>query len=170
MDLAGFGYDLLSIFVFILPAMVANGTPVIIHGLPPIDMGRRWRDGRRIFGDGKTWGGFLSGIIAGLVIGGIESLIIWHNILIDALIASIGALLGDLTASFIKRRIGLERGAPAPLLDQLDFYVGALIFLYLFAGKAFNIYAELVFAVIIYALHRLTNYTAYKLKLKSVPW
>ncbi|AFZ70890.1 CDP-diglyceride synthetase [Caldisphaera lagunensis DSM 15908] len=170
MDLIHFGYDLLKLFIFILPAMVANGTPVIVHGLPPIDMGKKWRDGRRIFGDGKTWGGILSGIIAGLIIGSIESVIIWHNMLYDAFIASFGALIGDLIASFIKRRIGLERGAPAPLLDQLDFYVGALVFLYLFDGKIFNIYAELLFAVLIYALHRTTNYMAYKLKLKNVPW
>jgi CDP-2,3-bis-(O-geranylgeranyl)-sn-glycerol synthase len=150
--------------------MVANGTPVVIHGLPPIDMNKKWRDGRRVFGDGKTWGGFLAGIVGGTIIGGIESAIIWNNILLPSFVSSLGALLGDLMASFIKRRLGLQRGAPAPLLDQLDFYVGSLVFLYVFLRISFNIYAILLFALLIYLLHRATNYTAYKLGLKSVPW
>ena len=170
MDLILFAYEILSVFLYILPAMVANGTPVVIHGLPPIDMGKKLNDGRRVFGDGKTWGGFIAGIAGGLVIGGIESLFIGRNFLLPSFVSSIGALVGDLLASFIKRRAGLKRGESAPILDQLDFYVGSLVFLYIFSGVKLNIYAIILFALLIYGLHRATNYIAYKLKLKSVPW
>lgn len=42
---------------------------------------------------------------------------------------SLGALIGDLTESFIKRRIGFPPGASLPVADQLDFVAGALLFL-----------------------------------------
>ena len=38
-----------------------------------------------------------------------------------------GALLGDALGSFLKRRLGIGRGKPAPILDQLDFIIVALI-------------------------------------------
>src|SRR5207245_9121927 len=43
-----------------------------------------------------------------------------------AVLAS-GALLGDLTGAFLKRRMHKPRGAKAPVLDQYDFVVGALL-------------------------------------------
>ncbi len=161
--------DMVRLFIFILPAMVANGTPVILHGPPPIDLGRKFYDGRRILGDGKTWGGFLAGITAGTFIGVLEWPLFGASHIFYAAAASFGALIGDLFGSFVKRRVGLERGAEAPLLDQLGFYVFSLIVLYA-TGVTFSLYAELAWAVIIYALHRGTNFIAYKLKLKSVPW
>ena len=45
---------------------------------------------------------------------------------------SFGALLGDMTKSFFKRRLGYERGAKFPLVDQLDFVAGAWILTYAF--------------------------------------
>ena len=83
--------------------------------------------------------------------------------------SSLGALVGDLVGSFVKRRVGLERGAQAPLLDQLGFYVFALLFLYA-VGVTFPLPDEILWAAVIYGLHRATNWAAYKLGLKSVPW
>ena len=39
-----------------------------------------------------------------------------------------GALLGDALGSFIKRRMGIGRGKPAPILDQIDFLIVATCF------------------------------------------
>ncbi len=169
MDWRGVAEGLLRLFELILPAMVANGTPVVLHGPPPIDLGRRFVDGRRIFGDGKTWGGLLAGITMGTFVGIFEATMLGALIIYYAAIASTGALLGDLCGSFIKRRLGLERGAEAPVLDQLGFYVCALLLLYV-VGLRFNIIDELIMAGIIYLLHRGTNLAAYKLGLKLVPW
>jgi CDP-2,3-bis-(O-geranylgeranyl)-sn-glycerol synthase len=167
--MGGLAESLLVLFIYIAPAMVANGTPVILHGPPPIDFGKRMPDGRRVFGDGKTWGGLLAGITAGTFVGIVEWPFLGAVHIAFASMASVGALCGDLFGSFLKRRVGLERGAEAPVLDQLGFYIFALIFLYI-AGISFSIYAELIWAIIIYALHRLTNWAAYMLGLKSVPW
>ena len=56
---------------FILPAYMANSTPVNVSKLKflekygkPLDGGRYWR-GIRILGGGKTWRGLVSGIFIG---------------------------------------------------------------------------------------------------------
>ncbi|MGC9071598.1 MAG: CDP-2,3-bis-(O-geranylgeranyl)-sn-glycerol synthase [Acidilobus sp.] len=160
---------LVELIVYILPAMIANGAPVIMNGPPPIDFGRRLRDGRRLFGDGKTWGGLLGGLTAGTLTGAVEAAFVGAQVIPYSALSSIGALTGDLFGSFIKRRLGLERGAQAPLLDQLGFYIFALLYLYA-VGKSFPLVDEIAWAAVIYCLHRLTNWGAYKLSLKRVPW
>jgi CDP-2,3-bis-(O-geranylgeranyl)-sn-glycerol synthase len=43
-----------------------------------------------------------------------------------AVALALGAMLGDILASFLKRRTGRERGAAVPGVDQLDFVVASL--------------------------------------------
>ena len=160
---------LVRLIIYVIPAMVANGAPVVMHGPPPIDFGRRFVDGKRVFGDGKTWGGLLGGLTAGTLISSLEAAFVGPMIIPYGALSSLGALVGDLVGSFVKRRIGLERGAQAPVLDQLGFYVFALLFLYA-KGVRFPLLDELLWAAVIYGLHRGTNWAAYRLGLKSVPW
>ncbi len=47
-------------------------------------------------------------------------------------------MLGDIGASFLKRRTGRERGAAFPGLDQLDFVVGALLCAFVAAPSWFT--------------------------------
>ena len=47
--------------LFIAPAYISNASMVITGGGKPIDGGKNWRDGRRIFGDHKTWNGLIKG-------------------------------------------------------------------------------------------------------------
>jgi len=168
-DVGGFT----TLLIYILPAMIANGAPVVgsrFYGRGhPIDFGITLPDGRRMLGNGKTWEGLLTGIMAGTLFGFIESIILGRSVIAASLISSAGALLGDITGSFIKRRIGLERGEPMPLLDQLDFYLGALALLYL-DGYRFEPLSVIVMMLIIMVLHISTNRIAYLLGLKSVPW
>ncbi|MDD1705711.1 MAG: CDP-archaeol synthase, partial [Methanoregulaceae archaeon] len=44
-----------------MPAYVPNPVAAFLGGGRPIDGGNNFRDGRRIFGDGKTWRGFGAG-------------------------------------------------------------------------------------------------------------
>ncbi|MEB3844875.1 MAG: CDP-2,3-bis-(O-geranylgeranyl)-sn-glycerol synthase [Desulfurococcales archaeon] len=169
--------DLRSLFetlLYILPAMTANGSPVVASRFygkgTPIDGGRSL-GGKRLLGDGKTWEGLATGTIVGLLTGIIIGVLLDRPVAYWASIGALsgfGAMLGDIVGSFIKRRLGLPRGSPAPLLDQLDFYVGALVVLY-FVGVRLSLSSVIIWAVIIFFLHRATNYLAYKLKLKSVP-
>jgi len=169
---------LLRALVYILPAYIANCTPVIVGGGPPLDLGRNFMDGRRIFGDNKTIRGFLGGLLFGtltglllpalfdmLSMGPISQL----DAIILAFLLSIGAHVGDLLGSFIKRRLNLKPGAPAPLLDQIGFIVFAIMFAYPF--KPILCPTEIVIAIAITLLvHPVSNIIAYVLRLKDRPW
>ncbi|MFX1393764.1 MAG: CDP-2,3-bis-(O-geranylgeranyl)-sn-glycerol synthase [Promethearchaeota archaeon] len=52
---------LLFSLLLIVPAYISNAGMVIVGGGKPIDSGKNWRDGKRIFGDHKTWSGLIKG-------------------------------------------------------------------------------------------------------------
>lgn len=167
-----------------LPAYVPNNAAVLGGGGRPIDGGRDWR-GARLLGDGKTWRGTAVGIGAGIALalglGVIRDPV--NGVLglglpafsIGALLAlPTGAMLGDIGASFLKRRTGRERGRPFPGLDQLDFVVGALVLTALidpvWFGAVFTWPVILAVFVLTPFLHLVTNGIAYGLGLKDEPW
>jgi len=47
--------------LFIVPAYISNASMVITGGGKPIDGGKNFIDGRRLFGDHKTWNGLIKG-------------------------------------------------------------------------------------------------------------
>ncbi len=180
---------LLKAFWFFLPAYVANPTAVVFGGGTPMDFGKVLKDGRRLFGDGKTWRGFAGGVISGIVLG----LILWAiglylypplsfgpfpEGLVPVILFPVGALLGDIAGSFIKRRIGKEKGAPVPGLDQYDFFVGAIVLVlilrtdwflhnYWYGDALFGLIFIIIFTPI---LHRIVNIIGFKIGQKEVPW
>ena len=155
-----------------LPCYVANGTPVVTARLfprrHPVDFGLKFFDGRRLFGDSKSIEGFLSGFGAGLATGYFLSMKGMLSVE-EGAVLSFGTMLGDLIGSFIKRRLGLEAGSPAPLLDQLSFLITALALYGIFFGFPEPTVALALF-IITPPLHLATNVVAYKLKLKDKPW
>jgi CDP-2,3-bis-(O-geranylgeranyl)-sn-glycerol synthase len=155
---------------FILPAYCANAIPVITGGGYPIDFGKRFFDRKPIFGRNKTFRGFFSGLIAGTIVGLAESVFFSYSIFCGLLL-SLGALFGDLAGAFLKRRIGLAPGDLFPVVDQVDFILGA-IFFSLPISSQMDLSWALVIAVLIITppIHLLTNFMAYKLGFKSNPW
>jgi CDP-2,3-bis-(O-geranylgeranyl)-sn-glycerol synthase len=83
---------------------------------------------------------------------------------------SLGALLGDLAGAFVKRRLGIAPGGLLPVIDQVDFVVGAVLFSLPVATSILS--WELIVAALLITppLHLLTNFAAYKLGLKNNPW
>ena len=167
-----------------LPAYVPNNAAVLAGGGPPIDGGRTY-GGRRLLGDGKTWRGTAGGIIAGVllavVLDAVRPTVVAATGLnlpafpLSAAVAlAAGALLGDILASFLKRRAGRERGTAFPGLDQLDFVVVALLSAALVApawvGRVFTLPVIVVVLVVTPVLHLLTNAGAYLLGLKQEPY
>jgi CDP-2,3-bis-(O-geranylgeranyl)-sn-glycerol synthase len=152
---------------FIFPAYCANAVPVIAGGGTPMDFGKKFFDGKRIFGNNKTLRGFFFGFAVGMAVGIVE-LILFDYPFLFAVLSPLGALLGDLTAAFLKRRLGIAPGDLLPIIDQVDFVIGALFFSLPLAMVSL----ELAFAVMIITppIHLLTNFLAYKLKLKKNPW
>ncbi len=155
---------------FILPAYFANAAPVILGGGTPIDGGRNFTDGRRIFGDGKTVRGFVAGLAAGTIIGSLQGAAkcqLSYYLPLGFLLG-LGALLGDLLGSFIKRRLGIERGGAAPGLDQLGFVVIALLLASPIELPRWQVIVTLL--VITPPIHLATNFIGHKLKLKARPY
>ncbi|HPR41275.1 MAG TPA: CDP-2,3-bis-(O-geranylgeranyl)-sn-glycerol synthase [Candidatus Methanofastidiosa archaeon] len=166
---------------FILPAYVANGGACLIHDKRPVDGGKVAWDGHRLIGDGVTWGGLLSGTTMAIVFSIIQFYFsktfldyypiadasVYDAAMLGALLG-FGALFGDMTESFFKRRMGIERGRPLIMLDQWDFLIGALLF-------ASLIYVPpnsdiLILFILTPILHFGTNFLSNKVGLKEVPW
>jgi CDP-2,3-bis-(O-geranylgeranyl)-sn-glycerol synthase len=164
MDLATLIMEALK---FIFPAYCANAVPVLAGGGQPMDFGKNFFDGKRILGSNKTFRGFFFGLAVGATVGLVEVMVFGYPLLFSVL-SPLGALLGDLVAAFLKRRLGIAPGGLLPVVDQIDFVVGALVFSWPLA----IIYWELAVAVLVITVpvHLFTNFLAYKLKLKKNPW
>ncbi len=179
----------------IFPAYASNVLATLVGGGPPIDGGRLWRDGRRILGDGKTWRGIvLAPLLASVVTAGLwllqPSFLSFGvtdfgpppSFLIHGYALALGALVGDVAASFIKRRLGKERGARWLGPDQYDFIAGALVFALLVSFATapligFNWFLAtftapviLVILILTPGLHLLVNVIGYWIGVKEVPW
>ena len=152
---------------FIFPAYCANATPVLAGGGTKMDFGRSFFDGKRVFGNNKTFRGFLFGLAIGMLVGSIEVAFFGFPLLFIVLIP-LGALLGDLTGAFIKRRIGIAPGGLLPIVDQVDFVIGAVVFSIPLAIISWELAVTVL--LITPPIHLFTNFLAYKMKLKRNPW
>lgn len=168
--------DVVYALVFIFPAYCANGMPVIFGGGRSIDGGRRFLDGKPIFGSHKTFRGFFAGLVIGTLVGFGEHVLFKSSFLEEAspntllgFLLSLGALIGDLIDSFIKRRLDIPPGSPLPVVDQLDFVIGALLFA-LMIDKLPSPTITLIVIIITPPIHLLTNFLAYLLGVKKEWW
>jgi CDP-2,3-bis-(O-geranylgeranyl)-sn-glycerol synthase len=136
---------IIQAFWIVIPIYVANASAVIVGGGIPIDFGKNWKDGHRIFGDGKTWRGLFAGTFLGMTAGfglvvaakylntteyaylGLTDFEGFPMMILILFALCFGALLGDVIESFFKRRVGKDRGQDWIPFDQLDFLIGALI-------------------------------------------
>jgi CDP-2,3-bis-(O-geranylgeranyl)-sn-glycerol synthase len=171
-----------------LPAWIANATPVIFGGGRPIDGGVVLRDGRRLLGDGKTIRGFIAGVFFGVLTGIGQFLAAPHLLPLlgqfvevtpameyvlfmtipVAVLLSIGALVGDIIGSFLKRRANLESGGPSPMLDQLGFIIMGLVFAYPLLQPE-SVYIVILILTTL-AIHWISNALGYLLGFKKNPW
>jgi CDP-2,3-bis-(O-geranylgeranyl)-sn-glycerol synthase len=153
---------------FIFPVYCANAVPVLAGGGLAIDFGRKLSDGRPVFGKNKTYRGFFAGLAVGTAVGLAESKVFNYPIMFGLLL-SLGALFGDLAGAFVKRRLNIPPGGLLPVVDQLDFILGAILFS-LLLPIAWNWELLVTILVITPPIHLLTNFAAFKLRLKSNPW
>lgn len=138
---AGFEGVVLACVLF-FPAAIANMMPVFANKIPklnqwhtPMDFGKTWK-GVRLFGDHKTWRGFITGTVIGSILGlalfwgvaelrGLDFAVLPHLLFASSL--SAGALLGDVIKSFFKRRTKVAPGKSWFPFDQIDYIIGGLI-------------------------------------------
>ncbi len=174
---------------FFLPAYIANMFPVVFGNLPslqrlkkPIDGGRKL--GRMaVFGEHKTYFGFIVGVTGAVAVAILQLLLFdyvpgarwiflfsysFSSAVLLGFLLGFGSLLGDLVKSFFKRRYSVPSGAPFFPFDQLDFVVGGLFlgsFLYF---PSWDHVLALVFLTPL--LHLVSNVMGFKLGLKKVWW
>ena len=174
--------EFVKALLIIFPAYAANGFPPLAKGKRPIDGRKNFIDGKRIFGDGKTIEGFALGMLAGTLVGALEAYLyadlnayaMQFDVILPLItlqigfLIALGTLCGDLVGSFIKRRLGLKRGADVILLDQWNFIIGTVLFVYWFTE--INVWMLIIMLAITPLIHRIANIIAHKIKVKKEPW
>lgn len=131
-------------FWIILPAYIANASALLAGGDTPIDFSKKYKDGRRILGAGKTWRGLYTGTLVGMIGGfglsvaakyinntefsfiGLTDFTGFPFMIPIVFSICFGALFGDIVESFFKRRRGVKRGEDWIPFDQIDFILGFL--------------------------------------------
>lgn len=171
--------------------MVFTKTPLYKAHCVPMDGGRLWRDGKRVFGDNKTWIGFWSMVVFCMI-----SQVFWGwvcnrngwndlhdlyrvrpntlgmNVLTGTLYGLAYALF-ELPNSFCKRRLDIrpgktERSAVGTLffvIDQIDSLLGVMLVLMLFSGISFRRY--LGYIALGAGTHIFVNFILYKLHIRK---
>ena len=177
---------LLTAFYVLIPAAIANMMPVFVRNINflniPVDFNKRWRDGKPIFGNHKTYRGFFFGILAAILVVYVQSLLYKYSFfaqisffnynetsfLIIGFLLGFGVLFGDLVKSFFKRRVGIKSGESFFPWDQLDLVIGALVFISFIQIPSLKM---IIFYLITGPLfHILFNHLGFWLGIREAKW
>lgn len=176
---------LTAIWLF-FPAGVANMMATTSRLFPktewmakPVDMGIMFR-GKRLLGKNKTARGFFFALLFAVLIGLLqkylydnvefisETLIIDDvieggysaiNVALFSFLAGLGAMIGDMVESFIKRQIDIAPGKPFFPFDQTDFIIGAILITIIHAVFTVDLYIALLGSF--FFLHLTLKYVGY---------
>ena len=181
--------EILFALWFFLPAGLANAAPVFANKIPksdwlarPLDFGKHFQ-GRRIFGDHKTFRGLLAGIVMAEAIISLQytlyctfawartvSLYVDYrhtNVLLLGLLFAVGALGFDALKSFFKRQLGVKPGSTWFPFDQIDYILGGLLLSYLVVDIPHSSYYWV--GLIWFLLHPISTFVAWLVGLKDSP-
>lgn len=184
---------LLAILVIVIAGtcnMIFVKLPILNSLKKPMDFGKTLSDGKRIFGDNKTWKGFFGMIFwtalwfaiftkIAHVSNGFNELA-WFPYRLYSLLEGffngavwgLGYVLFELPNSFIKRRLDVQPGKRASgiyksifiFVDQADSALGCCLAVYVFFVPP--LWQMLLFFVFGVAVHFLMNIILYSLGLK----
>lgn len=160
-----------QLLYFMAPAYVANMAP------PFVRYWRAWNRpiSERWLGNHKTVMGFAAGVVAAVALTFVQSRIAWDASIVtyEAWLGlgvrfGAGAMTGDCAKSFFKRRIGVGPGKSWMPFDQLDFVLGALLFV---APRAALSWADIATIVVLsFGGHILVNHIGYFLGVRDTRW
>ena len=149
--------------------MVFVKLPILKAWQIPIDSGKTLKDGKRIFGNNKTWKGFFGMII----LTALSAWLFWHNTFQYSYLC--GAWLGfayvlsELPNSFIKRRLNIGAGKSSGVIqtffNQADSVIGCILFMPLF--YPLTLIEAIGLLIIATATHYIFNVLLYFLKLRE---
>ncbi|ETP72970.1 CDP-diglyceride synthetase [Lachnospiraceae bacterium JC7] len=184
---------ILGMYITLMPVILAGILNMIFVKTPlykrckyPIDGGRCLRDGKRIFGDNKTWIGFFSMIVISIVtsviwgaicnVTGLEEMNelylfyrndFWYNVSVGAYFG-FSYMLFELPNSFVKRRIDIEPGKTSNTLffviDQIDSLFGVMLIL--FITSRIPVWKYFLYIFVGGFTHISVNLVLYKLKVR----
>ena len=192
---------ILMMYVTLLPAILSGifnmvwcKTGVLKLLRKPMDFGKCLSDGKRIFGDNKTWKGFIGylvlntffSVICGCIcnaasINHLNFFYINHentlifNILTGFLIG-LGYALFELPNSFLKRRLDITPGKTISgfwkgffiFLDQADSVFGVALVVWIFYDLGIGLY--LLYVLVGAFTHIILNVLLYLAKLRKNPF
>jgi CDP-2,3-bis-(O-geranylgeranyl)-sn-glycerol synthase len=164
-------YRIAQLVYFMAPAYVANMAP------PFSKYWKGWNAPihRRLLGTNKTVVGFLVAVAGSVLTTLVQSLIGWRGSIVDyepwltlGVLFGVGAMLGDMAKSFVKRRVGIAPGKSWFPFDQIDFVIGAL----LFVGRRASLSSvDVVFILALSILgHIAANHVGYWLGVRPAKW
>lgn len=189
---------ILIMYATLMPLVIAGAANMLFtktrlyrSHCSPMDRGRCFSDGKRIFGDNKTWAGFfgmiaatcLAQILWGMLSGASASLgsanelyrrfenTLPFNATAGALFGFVYVLL-ELPNSFLKRRLDIAAGKTAHgikgavffVIDQIDSLLGVVLLLAFFAGLTFPQYIQYILLGAV--THTALNAVLYALKIR----
>ncbi len=181
---------ILSCLYFFLPAYFANMTPPLARKANlfnfldwDVDFGRKFL-GQPIFGSHKSWRGAILGILIGLLVALIQGYLYQFpaiqrisfldygqiNIFLFGFLISAGAIFGDLTFAFIKRRLRMKPGARFIPFDQTNYVIGSAVFLTAILKIEIIVWVWLTLFILTFLLHIIFNRLGYHLKLHCAKW
>jgi hypothetical protein len=70
--------------------------------------------------------------------------------------------------SFIKRRLCFKRGSEVLFLDQWNFIIGSVVFIFMITEITVWMLAMMLLITLL--VHRIANIVGHRLKVKKVPW
>ena len=156
-----------------------------------MDGGRFLADGRRIFGDNKTWKGFvgmivltaMAGLLWGMILKGrpLEEMNLYYHArpntplwsTLSGALSGFGYILFELPNSWLKRRLDIRPGKNPEgswkvffvILDQADSVLGCLVILRVFYPFSWGFFLAALIAGA--GTHLLLNMLLYALKLRK---
>lgn len=165
--------------------------PILKIAAKPIDSGRNFIDGRRIFGDNKTWKGIIGYVLFNVIFTVVWGLILhglhWEHLdyfymnhdntlafnLLTGILLGLGYSLFELPNSFLKRRLDIKPGKSISgfwkvffiFLDQADSVFGVALVVWLFFDLGILLY--LVYVLVGAATHLILNMLLYFMKLRK---
>jgi CDP-2,3-bis-(O-geranylgeranyl)-sn-glycerol synthase len=179
---------------FLIPAYFANMLPPIAKKFKifeflniPVDFGKKFRDGKPLFGKNKTYRGFLVGIIGG-VIGAYLQMFLYkfsffqiisihgiaytnhQTIILLGVLLGFGAIAGDVIESFFKRRLNVDSGASMAPWDQIDLAIGAYLFVFPFVYIFLSWQLFLSSIIITFFLTVIVNHISFYLHIRNERW
>lgn len=141
------------IILLLLLLGVANSLPIVARKIfktrwaAPVDAGMKWIDGFPLLGSHKTWRGLFCSVAGTMLVSYLTPVGIRNGFYLAVL-----SMVGDLSASFIKRRMNLKNGARAVGLDQ---GLEALLPLVSLRNRLFISWQEAAIITILFAVSEL---------------